>query len=868
MSRLTVLALSTFLATVNVAVAQQPARQDTARGQGQQDFQRLTRDATHLSGFFDFYQKPDRLYLLVPPSRLGQEFLLQFRIAQGIGANGLFGGTMLNIFESAIVALERHGDRVYLVQRPHRFRASDAATNEAVRLSFASSVLESARIEATREDSSLLIGVQDWFVSDLSNVGARVRAAVVPRAGAQGRASVDRNRSYLESVRVFPRNVNVRALLTFTPGEPVDLTSVPDSRYIPVGVHYTLAALPEEPMAPRAGDDRTGFFLTVHKDFTREDPTFFVRYVNRWRLECGRPAGDGLCEPRQPITYYIDRTVPVELRPFLVAGVQAWNKAFERAGFRNAIRALPLPDSADPEDIRFATLRWNTSDQPGYGAIGPSMVDPRTGEILDADILFEANMVRGFRNAWRTLVDPLTMMNQVLGLSPEDEAAAAAGLELAHFGATLAAQGGLVRAALVARGELGPGDPVPLAYVGEALRWVTMHEVGHTLGLRHNFRSSADTPLDSLASRTWAERYGLYSSVMEYPVPNVQPRGRPNGYFYNPTVGSSDEWMIAYGYTPDSARAAALAREAARPGHAYGTDEDARGPAALDPTISVFDMSADPLAWAQQRAPMIGDLLRRLPEAVLTDNMSRAEVTGAFQSLLAQYAGAVSIAVKYVGGQYQHRDHVGDPGARPPLVAVPVARQREALQFLTRAAFDEAAFRFAPELLQQLGPERWSHWGLPNTVSGRIDYPLHAQVLGIQQSLLTAVLHPVRFAAIRDAELRFGATSVLSVSEVMLEVTRAVWSEVWIGPGRNVPAMRRDLQRAHLDRLVEFVATPPAGTPADARAVARARLVDLDRRLAARSRAARLDDVTAAHLVESRARIARALEAGLEVERR
>ena len=856
------LALSIAAVGQAQAPSSAPQRPDTS-------FTRLTTGATLVSGFFDFYQKPGTLYLVVPKERLSQDFLMNSQIAQGIGAAGLFGGTMLSIFESAIVSLERHGERVQLVQRPHRYRSRDEATGNAVRLSFGSSVLETARIEAVREDSAMLINVTDWFVSDLSNVGARVRGAVAPRPGTPGRATVDRNRSYFESVKSFPRNSVIRAQLTFTPGEPVGLQTVPDSRYIPVGVAYNWAALPEQPMTPRAADDRMGFFLTVHKDFSSDSSTFFVRYVNKWRLECAAAPVNGMCDPRTPITYYIDRTVPVELRPYMMAGVTAWNRAFERAGFRNAVRAELLPDSADPEDMRFATLRWNTSDLPGYGAIGPSTVDPRTGEILDADMLFEANMVLGFRNTWRTLVNPSSVANFVMGAwSEQDLANAASGLELSAFGESFAASGALIHADLVARGEIGPNDPVPMAYVGEALKWVTMHEVGHTLGLRHNFRSSSDAPLDSLASRSFAERTGLYSSVMEYPVPNIQPAGRPNGYFYNPGVGSSDQWVIGYGYHPDWNVAARMAREGARAGHAYGTDEDAGGPGALDPSITPNDMSADPLAWAQQRTAMLAGMMRRLPTTSLADNDSRARLTQTFNGLLGQYAGASAVAVKYIGGMHQYRDHVGDPDARAPLVPIPVAKQREALAFLSSAIFSAEALQLPPELLQQFGLNRWSHWGNTNTINGRIDYPLLDQVLGIQTAMLGQVLHPMRFQRIRDAELRFGAANVLPATEVMGEVTRAIWSEAWAAPSRSVSANRRDLQRAHLESLVNMVARPQDGTPADARSASRAQLADLDRRIASRMAArASLDAITQAHYTEARARIARALEAGLDVER-
>jgi hypothetical protein len=709
--------------------------------------------------------------------------------------------------------------------------------------------------------------VGGWMVSDLSGVGQRVRMAASNGPGRPGNVNFDRGRSHLESVKSFPKNLNIQARLTFRPSEPVSLPSLPDGRYLPVSVHYTLAELPAEPMTPRLADDRVGYFMTVHKDFSRDDDEFFVRYVNRWRLEPGEPAGNGLVYPKQPIVYYLDRSIPEEYRPWMKEGVEAWNAAFEQAGFKDAVRAEMLPDDADPEDIRFPTLRWSTSDQPSYGAIGPSIVDPRTGEILASDQLYEANMVRGFKRSWRTNVSPVAALEEALGATEEELHRLARGGEMESFGAELSAQGTLLRATLAARGDIGPRDDVPEAFVGEALRWVTMHEVGHTLGLRHNFRSSTDTPHDRLHDREWARERGLYSSVMDYPSLNIAPDGVEQGYFYNPGVGSYDRWAVAYGYTADDNRAAEIARQAAAAGHAYGTDEDARGPGALDPHVAVYHLSDDPLAWGAERAEMIAGLWPTLAEHVLDDNARYADLTDAFRTLLGQYSSALSVAVRYVGGQHQYRDRVGDPGARPPFVAVPRARQVEALDFLDRYAFGPRAFAVPAELLATLGADRWSHWGQQNTVSGRIDFPFHEQVLGVQRSLLNQLTQPLVFARIRDAERKFGPEGTLPIPEMLERISRSVWSEVWTGRA-NVEAQRRDLQRAYLDRMTEILVEPSDRMPADARAVTRDRLSDLDTRLArALASPGSFDAYTRAHLRESRARIAKALEAGLEVER-
>jgi hypothetical protein len=377
------------------------------------------------------------------------------------------------------------------------------------------------------------------------------------------------------------------------------------------------------------------------------------------------------------------------------------------------------------------------------------------------------------------------------------------------------------------------------------------------------------TPFEKLHDRAWAEANGLFSSVMEYPTPNVAPKGTPNGYFYNPGVGSYDRWAITYAYTPDAARAQAVAREVADKRHLYGTNAEAGGPGAIDPSINVYDLSDDPLAWARQRTDIIRGLWRGLPQHVLGDNYRYFDLATAYQQLFNQYAQAVAPTIKYVGGQYINRDHVGDPNGRRPFVAVPLAKQREALSFVVDRVFSAQAFTLPGDVLSQFGANRWFHWGMNTTWNGRIDYPYHEQVVGFQAAALGQLLSPFRLSAIRDGETKFGAGNVVSIPEVMDEVTRAVWSEVWTTPGRNISATRRDLQRAYLDLLTTMVARPADRTPSDARSVARARLVDLNRRLAARlTPPVTFDAYTTAHLQEARARIAKALEAGLDVELR
>lgn len=836
---------------------------------GLRPFADVVRGAEHKAGFFDTYRKDDKVWIAVPRERLGEDFLMEMKLAQGVGANGLYGGTMLNLFEGNVMTLERQGEQLFLLQKPHRFTgAKDEAVAKAVSLSFGPSVVETARIEAVRPDSALLIDVTNWFVSDLSGISQRVRSAVASGPGQPPPVPFDRQRSYVESVKSFPKNTNVRARLTFRPNNPANLPSVADGRFVSVSVHYTMAALPETPMAPRLGDDRVGNFLTVHKDFSQDDSTFFVRMVNRWRLERGEQVGDKW-RPKQPITYYIDHTVPQRYRAAMKAGVEAWNAAFEAAGWTGAIRALDLPADADPDDIRYATLRWNTSDQPGYGAIGPSTVDPRTGEILDADMLYEASMFANYKNNWRRLASPVSAaqaFEQALGVGAYETQSTRH--ELAGFIEAFEAQGATLRAALIARGDLGPGDPVPDSFLQQAVKWVTMHEVGHTLGLQHNFRSSASTPNAQLQDRGFADQNGLYSSVMEYPGINVTPKGQALGYFYTPGVGSYDRWAISYAYTDDARDAQRIARQAADKRHMYGTNAESGGAGALDPTINTYDLGDDPLAWGRQRSAMLRAIINDLPKHVLTDNASPYEVTQAYSGLMSEYARAIAPAVKYIGGAYINRDHAGDPNARPPFAAIPKVKQREALDLLVQRVFAPNALTVPSAVLQQMGSNRWFHFGSTTTFDGRLDFPYHEQTLGFQTSVLGQLMQPLRLAMIRDGETRYGTANMVTIPELFGAVAGAVWSEVWT-PGRlsNADAVRRDLQRAHLDQLTTLVVRPAPRTPADARAVARRTLRELDGRLAVAARTRTLNPYMAAHVEESRARIAKALTAGLEAER-
>ncbi len=880
---------SLLLAAASAGFAPAAAQRPDVAGR---PFGDVTKNSEVGTGIFTIYFKHDSIYLSLLPRQLDRDYLLVTQVSQGIGELGLDGGASIR---SDLVRFHREGDRIELwVVNSRMAAAPGTPMARTVAYSFGHSVAQSFPIAAERDGSEVLVNVAPFFVSDWADVGTVFQTAMAQRK-LTGNVSFDAQRSTLQSLRLFGANLEAEVRLTFQTPRNLGLETVSDYRSIPIGIHYSLLELPATPMRPRLADDRVGFFVSATKDFSRDTAeSFFVRYVNRWRLEKKNP-GPALSEPIQPITYYIDRTVPVEWRPFVRAGILEWNRAFEDAGFRDALRVLDAPDDSawSAADARYSTVRWTANNGAVY-AIGPTNVDPRTGEILNADILISAAWIQRWRGQSGQYVAPVAAVQSAL---QDDSLARAAGAEsrLCRYGEGMTRSGALATAVMTARGELPAGAEASRVYVGQALKALVMHEVGHTLGLRHNFRGSAGANAAQLASRSWTASHGLGVSVMDYSPPALALDPAQQGDYYAPTIGTYDRWAITYGYrdvvTGPTASAAkgggataavwtpdveinglrAIASQAADPAHLYGTDEDAGfGGLGLDPTVSRYDQTDDPLGWARGRVALIDGLFDSLETRVVAPGQSYGRLRTAFTDLLNDRWYALLITTKYLGGATTSRDHRGDPGERPAVVNVPAAQQRAALAFLADAGFGESAYRFAPALLSRLGAERWSHWGSSPGADGRLDFPLHDWALTQQGSLLGQLLDPTVLARIRDAELRAEpGEPTMGLPELFTSLTSAIWAEAGAGarsrlaPPRNITSVRRDVQRLHLSALIQMTVSPAPGTPEDARAVARMTLTglgaDLDRALAVPRPA--LDTYTRAHLSEARDRIHRALDA-------
>ena len=846
--------------------AAQPATQEAPTKPKKEfpDFSKVTEDSKSYQGFFKLYQKKENLYCEIQPSQLNQPFLCMISLARGLGRGTLISGMTMDEW---LLVWRRVGDNVHLMRKNVRFRAKEGTpTAQAVDYGYSDSVLFSLKIESIHpQRKSLLVNISPVFVSDLPPLARRIAPD----------ARFDRTRSTWGKIKTFPKNVELKVNAAYTSASYIE--TVPDSRGIQLTLHYSLAKLPSNNYRPRLADDRLGHFMTTVKDYslqTSDAP--FVRYVNRWHLEKADKKAK-LSPPMDPIIFYIEKTVPHRFRPYIRQGILEWNKAFEKAGFVDAIEARIQQDYEDwdPEDARYNTIRWVVDA--GF-AIGPSRVNPLTGQILDADILISDVFIRSWQRQYKTYFDELAHERD----HPMDHTS--------HFQCQMVSgltrQMGFMASVLQARGLTDEDGELPEEFIGEALKTLTMHEVGHTLGLRHNFKSSTIYSLDDLNDKTDEATVG---SVMDYWGVNVAPEGKEQGHYYTPTVGPWDYWVVEYAYKPIAASnpegeleaLGKIASRVATPELTYGTDGDVYSYQYrnLDPLVNVWDLGADPLEFAKQRREIVVNLWDKIADKVTKEGMGYQRVRQAFGRLLGEHANAMYFASRYIGGQYHHRDHRGDENGRLPFVPVPAAKQREALQFLKEHALSDKAFDFSADLLNSLAVTRWSDWGSSSGSSTRLDYPVHQIILSNQTFILGRLLYPNVLARIQDTELKFPkGEDVFTLPELFSGITDAVWVELdrnvgekqWSNTDAFISSFRRGLQREHLKQLIKLVLEADSGTPEDARSLARLHLEEINTQIqrVLQNAQGRLDDYSLAHLKESQVRVTKALDASFQVQKR
>lgn len=838
-------------------------------------FADVSKDFTEAKGFIPVWTKEERVMLEIHPDQIGKPMFLGGSLAQGLGDAFFLPGLM---GQEHIVEFKRIGNTLQLIAKNQRVRApAGTPLAGAIAESYSDSLLAAAPVLSAShpQRKTFLIDAAALFGGDIPGVLTRLEAAFrLSYSADRANSSIERTRTDDQGTSITVKTHYVIPKLpappVVVPGAPPPNPAtlprpprvVPDARSLFLGYTFSLSPLPAQPMAARRADERVGHFtdafLDLGNDLGLDTRTHFV---NRWRLEKKDPAA-AVSEPKEPIVAIMDRNIPEKYRAPIRDGILEWNKAFERAGFKDAVivKQQTAEDKwSTVEHGRHLAVRWFAMEGPGAVAVGPSQTDPRSGEILRGAAIIPESWARiGRATLSETLPKPSAAESLDHLLDPKRMCTYASdALEQAHFGLEL----------LAARGALDPTGPDADRFIAESLKDVTMHEVGHALGLRHNFKASTGVKLAQLRDAATARARGISNSVMDYNAYNVPLENEPPTVYNMTTLGEYDYWAIEYAYKPlaPEAEKAELAKLAAQqstnPALAYATDEDAI--AAIDPTANQWDLGDDPLAYQKRRMALSRELWTRTQGRELKDGDSFALYRRNVVRGLNQFGGAATAAAKYIGGVMTAREVPGAAGDRPLIAPVPAAKQREALTLLTTEVFSSDSFRFDPKFMRRLGVDQLDRFAGPEPVLNT-DFSLATTVIGIQRGVLDRLMSDAVALRLADAETKVAPAErrgLMNFADVQTTLSDAVWSE--LKSGRDIDSMRRNLQREHVRRLAGAMLRPGSALATDVRSVQRQVAIRLEADLRRAVGSGQGSAVTRAHLSESQAILAEALKATL-----
>ena len=828
-------------------------------------FADIIKDAKQQAGLFPIWRKDEKVWLEIPKEGLNKPFLFTVNVANSVGERGLYASQMNY---EALVEWRRVGNQMQLIAINTKYRG-EGGSKLAVSQAFSPSLVAGMPVaSADHPDRKSVLVDAGFMLSDIAGYSTRIESAFRLPFG------LDRSNSFFEATRsdtsISTLNARVHFATPRIPAPPLTPSPVPmpkppqatpDPRSFFVTFVYNFSALPEKPMAARLSDPRLGHFTETFNDLSSDQrPNTRVHYISRWRLDKKDPAA-ALSEPVQPIVYWMDKNIPPKYRPAVAAGITEWNKAFEKIGFKNAVLAKQQPDDADWDnmDSVHASIRWFVGADVGF-AIGPSSSDPRTGEILDADIGMSDVFARGSR---RFIVEDAGMtseqrMAQFLASSRSGSMGHKHDrfCTYAHEAAT---EMDFALDVLEARGDIAPDGPEAEAFVQDVIKDTIMHEVGHTLGLKHNFKASTTVSRAQLQDKNFTEGQGISGSVMDYNAYNLAVQGEPQAALNNKTLGAYDYWAIEFAYKPldaatEAAELAKIASRSVEPALAYADDADAGGFGGndgIDPLANRFDLGDDPLAYYKKRLKLSQELWARVqgrkPQAGDDPLRQRRSLLAGFSQL----QRASELVGKYVGGMYTLRDLPGSNTGRANFKPVEPAKQREALQFLATGLFSVDSFKFDPKFLANLGVD-YNEWERDGPVN------LRAVVLRAQTTAMDRLLAGGTAQRLLDLPNYLEPAErkgMISLNEVYATLQTSIWSE--LKSGSEIDGLRRNLQREHLRRLQTTLTRGSPGLPADALSLARLHATRLQADL--RSAVAKAGNSRSPASIETQAHLAESL---------
>ncbi|MBD3615982.1 MAG: zinc-dependent metalloprotease [Gracilimonas sp.] len=700
----------------------------------------ITKDAETDEGLFDVHWVKDKLYYELPDSLLNREMLLVSRIAEVPTDYFGFFSSGAKTAEQ-VITFERQRDQILIRKQSYNAVAADTLPiYKSVKANNFAPIIAAFPIETISEDSSsIVIEMTDFFTSDIEAISGAISFL---RREYQVRR-LDGDRSYIESAKSFPENIEIRHVLTYNAGNP---PSDEQTATLSMLMSQSMVLLPEEPMRPRYEDYRVGWFTVNQIDYGSDEQKAAEKsYIRRWRLEPKDPeayARGELVEPVKPIVYYLDPATPTKYVPYIKQGVEDWNEAFEAAGFKNAVIAKEAPSPEEdpdwsPEDIRYSTVRWVASTI--RNAVGPSVSDPRTGEIIESDIVWYHNHMRSYRN--RLMIETGAANPEARKLKLDDD------------------------------------------LIGETMRRVISHEIGHAIGLPHNMQSSSAYPVDSLRSGSFTQKYGIATTIMEYARQNYIAQPGDENIRFIRKIGPYDKYAVNWGYrvipearTPEDEKPILdewILEKADDPIYRFASSTG------YDPSAQTEDLSNDPVQASTYGLMNLKRVVPNLIEWTSTPGEGYDDLEEIYSELIfqwARYAGHVSTNI---GGVYQNRKSSDQEGVL--YTPVPKDYQQKAMGFLNEHVFSTPDWLLDKEILRRI-----EH-------GGALD-----RVKNLQARILNDVMAADVMIRLNESHA-FDGEEAYTPLEMLEDLRRGVWAEIY--EMRMINPYRRNLQRIYLDNM-------------------------------------------------------------------
>ncbi|MAZ30661.1 MAG: hypothetical protein CMP57_01045 [Flavobacteriales bacterium] len=736
-----------------------------------------------IEGLFNLYRDKDKgsLFIEITKDQLDKEFIHFSYIENGLTDAGFFRG---NFRGSKVFKIQKYYNRIEFIQENTRFyfdeesalsRSEDANVNHPV-------LVSESIIVSSNDSSRFLLDADKIFLSE--NLQQLKRAS---RPGSRGFkiGKLSKTKTKYHKIKNYPKNTDF--IVQYAYDNPVPISygglAVTDSRFINLLVQHSLIEMPENNFEPRFDDPRVGYFTTNVNDMTTTDAINYRDLVHRWKLEKKNPEL-AISEPVEPLIYWIENTTPIELREIIREGVESWSLAFESAGFKNAVQVNIQPDSADWDagDIRYNVLRWTSSPNPPFGGYGPSFVNPRTGQILGADIMLE----------WIYITKRITQgeLFESSALFLEDENPMDA-----HFcsASAMLQSNNLFAESAIDAMDLGEASKERL--IRESLRRLVLHEVGHTLGLNHNFKGSNFLTYKEIQDKETTFEKGLCSSVMEYPSINFSLNPENQGLYYDSIPGPYDHWAIRFAYSEtDDEGLNVILEESTKHEHKFANDaDDMRGTGkGMDPDAMIYDLTSEPVLYAVDRIKLVNNIFPKLLDKYRKEGGSHQELLNSYYTLTGQHSTSLKIISRQIAGVHVDRSMVGQDTDIKPFTPVSYEEQKSAMDALTKYGFAPNAFVNSEALYPFLQQQRR---GFNTPYSGE-DPKIHERVLGIQMMVADQLLNSSVLNRMVNSSL-YGNT--YSLSAYFKDLHDAMFK---VDKNKPVNSFRQNLQVAFVKKFI------------------------------------------------------------------